>query len=557
MRVVDWWVLCGTLAFIVSYGLWRARGTGTTKGYLLAGRTMPWYAMALSIMATQASAITFISTTGQSYVDGMRFVQFYFGLPIAMIIISAIAVPAFHKANVYTAYEYLERRFDARVRAVVSVVFLIQRGLAVGIALYAPAAVLTVILGWPDQLTTLIMGGVVVFYTVAGGIKAITWTDVQQMTIVLIGMLTALITAFWLMPSDVSPLDAIHLAGAAGRLNPVVWSFNPNDRYNVWSGIIGGMFLFLAYFGCDQSQVQRYLTGRSIAQSRLSLLFNAVAKIPMQFLILFIGAMVFVFFVFEKPPVLWQQAELKRIENHASFSAVQKQFDEAFDARRTAAMRLLDAERRGDTPAYEAGMADYRRSQSALNSSHAAAAALTGTKEFNDTNFIFLSYVTRYMPVGIVGLVLAAVFGAAMSTSSAEINSLATVTVIDVYKRYLKRDASDHHYLRASQVFTAFWGIYAVATAQYGKNLGSLIEAVNMIGSLFYGTLLGVFILALKMPRVGPRGAFYGVLIGQSAILAVHFTGRVAFLWYNAIGAIAVVVTAGIVSRVTGEWNKA
>lgn len=552
MRVIDWWVLCGTLAFIVFYGLWRSRGTGTTKGYLLAGRSMPWYAMALSIMATQASAITFISTTGQSYVDGMRFVQFYFGLPIAMIIISAVAVPAFHKANVYTAYEYLEHRFDARVRAIVSLVFLIQRGLAVGIALYAPAAVLTVILGWPDQLTTLIMGCVVVFYTVIGGIKAITWTDVQQMTIVLIGMVTALITAFWLMPSGITPMDAIHLAGAAGRLNPVVWTFNPNDRYNVWSGVIGGMFLFLAYFGCDQSQVQRYLTGKSIAQSRLSLLFNAVAKIPMQFLILFIGAVVFVFFVFERPPVLWQQAELKRIQQQSSFSGVEKRFYSAFESRRTAAEHILQARRRGDSVAYESGLSEYKQSQAALNAAHSAAGKLTGTKDFNDTNYIFLSYVTKYMPAGIVGLVLAAVFGAAMSTSSAEINSLATVTVIDVYKRYVKKDRSDHHYLRASQVFTAFWGIYAVATAQYGKNLGSLIEAVNMVGSLFYGTLLGVFILALKVPRVGARGAFYGVIIGEAAILGVHLTGKVAFLWYNVIGAVAVVVTGLVISQFEG-----
>lgn len=549
MTVLDWWVLCCTLAFIILYGLWRSRGTGTTKGYLLAGKSMPWYAMALSIMATQASAITFISTTGQSYVDGMRFVQFYFGLPLAMIIISAVAVPVFHKANVYTAYEYLEYRFDARVRALVSLVFLLQRGLAVGIALYAPAAVLTVILGWPDQLTTLIMGCVVVFYTVIGGIKAITWTDVQQMTIVLIGMGTALVTALWLMPSGISPLDAVHLAGAAGRLNAVSWTFNPNDRYNVWSGIIGGMFLFLAYFGCDQSQVQRYLTGKSIAQSRLSLLFNAVAKIPMQFLILFIGAMVFVFFVFERPPVLFQQAELNRVRTQPGFEAVETRYNAAFSARKSAAEQMVAANRAGDSAAYEAGFAKYRGSQDEMNASRAAAAKLTGTKDFNDTNYIFLSFVTRYMPAGIVGLVLAAVFGAAMSTSSAEINSLATVTVIDIYKRYIRGGASDHHYLRMSQLFTAFWGIYAVGTAQYGKNLGSLIEAVNMVGSLFYGGLLGVFVLALKMPSVGARGAFYGVLLGEAAIFTVHLTMSISFLWYNVIGSVVVVTAGWVISR--------
>ena len=345
MSLLDWLVLVGSLAAIVAYGLYRGRGSNTVDRYLLAGRTMPWYAMALSIMATQASAITFISTTGQAYVDGMRFVQFYFGLPLAMVLLSATAVPIFHRAKVYTAYEYLENRFDAKTRALASVIFLIQRGLAVGFTIYAPALVLSVILGWPDRVTTAIMGCTVILYTVLGGIKAVTWTDVQQMIVIFFGLVAALVTIILLLPSDVRFFDAVYLAGAAGRLNAVDLNFDPNSRYNVWSGLLGGGFLFLSYFGCDQSQVQRYLTGRSIAQSKLGLLFNAMAKIPMQFFILFIGAMVFVFYLFVQPPLLFQQAELGRIqapEHRAAYAPIEARYQAAFERRRQAALALVE-----------------------------------------------------------------------------------------------------------------------------------------------------------------------------------------------------------------------
>ncbi|MFN3324931.1 MAG: sodium:solute symporter [Bryobacteraceae bacterium] len=556
MRMLDWWVLVGSLVCIVAYGLWRGRGSDSTNQFLLAGKTMPWYAMALSIMATQASAITFVSTTGQAYVDGMRFVQFYFGLPLAMIVISATAAPIFHKANVYTAYEYLEQRFDAKTRALVSAIFLIQRGLAVGLALYAPAVVLTVILGWPDHITTMIMGLLVILYTAAGGIKAVTWTDVQQMLIMFVGLFVALFVAVSLLPAEVSFLDAVSLAGAAGRLNAVVTSFDFHDRYNIWSGIIGGMFLALAYFGTDQSQVQRYLTGKSIAQSRLSLLFNAVAKIPMQFFILFIGAMVFVFHIFVQPPLLFQRGELEKIqapEFRTEYAPVEQRFSEAFTARREAAYRLIDARRSGDAAAWNEGAESYRTAQAGIDAARTDGARLVekanGAPGFNDTNYIFLSFVTRYMPVGVVGLILAAIFAAAMSTISAEINSLATVSVIDIYQRHVRRGATDRHYLNVSRVATAFWGFYAVFTAQFGKNLGSLIEAVNMVGSLFYGGLLGVFALAFYFPRVGARGAFTGVIVGEAAIFAARFFTPISFLWYNVIGAVVVVLTAVLISR--------
>ncbi|MFZ0937711.1 MAG: sodium:solute symporter, partial [Bryobacteraceae bacterium] len=348
MRALDWVVLLASLVSIVAYGLYRSRGSNTVDRYLLAGKTMPWWAMALSIMATQASAITFISTTGQSYVDGMRFVQAYFGLPIAMIVVCATVVPVFHRARVYTAYEYLENRFDSKTRALASVIFLCQRGLSAGLTIYAPAIVLSVILGWPERATTLLMGATVVTYTVIGGIKAVTWSDVQQMCVIFLGLWIALVTVIVLLPHSVSFGDAVYLAGAAGRLNAVTTNFDWNDRFNIWSGLIGSTFLFLSYFGCDQSQVQRYLTGRSIAESRLSLLFNAVAKIPMQFFILFIGAMVFVFYVFVEPPVLFHHAELERIAQVSEYHGVEARYHEAFERRRDAALALAQAHRAGD-----------------------------------------------------------------------------------------------------------------------------------------------------------------------------------------------------------------
>ncbi|MGH9627362.1 MAG: sodium:solute symporter [Bryobacteraceae bacterium] len=548
MSVLDWVVLGASLIGIVLYGLWRGRGSDTTDKYLLAGRTMPWYAMALSIMATQASAITFISTTGQAYVDGMRFVQFYFGLPLAMIVLSMTAVPIFHRSGVYTAYEYLERRFDAKTRALVSLIFLIQRGLAVGVALYAPAVVLTVILGWPNETTTMIMGLLVICYTVAGGIQAVTWTDVQQMMIMMMGILVALFMAIYLLPGDISLGDALTIAGAANKLNPVVLEWDLNDRYNVWSGLLGGMFLALAYFGTDQSQVQRYLTGKSVNESRLSLLFNAVAKIPMQFLILFTGAMVFVFYTFEKPPLLFESKTLAQIESSTDYRELARRYDGAFAERREAALRLAESE---DT----AALAVYQRAQAEMEAARREGAELaartTAQPDFNDTNYVFLSFVTRYLPSGVVGLIMAAVFAAAMSTVSAELNSLATVSVVDVYRRHVRKDAADRHYLIASRFATAFWGIYAVATAQFGASLGSLIEAVNRLGSLFYGGMLGVFALAFFFPRVTANGAFFGALAGEAAIFATAGFTEVTFLWFNVIGCIVVISSGLLISSLS------
>lgn len=559
MRLADWLVMCGALGFVVLYGLWRGRGSNSMNKYLLAGRTMPWHAMALSIMATQASAVTFISTTGQSYVDGMRFVQFYFGLPLAMVVLCVTAVPIFHRAGVYTAYEYLEQRFDARTRSLVSIIFLIQRGLALGITLYAPAVVLTVILGWPVHITTMIMGAVAVLYTTLGGAKTVAWSDFQQMLVMTAGLAAALAAALLLLPKSVTLPDAISLAGAAGRLNAVTFNMNWNDRYNLWSGLIGGMFLALAYFGCDQSQVQRYLTGKSVAQSRLSLLFNGMAKVPMQFFILFIGAMVFVFYIFEKPPLLFQRTELARIQApsmRSEYEPLEKRFNSAFESRRTAAELLVSARHTGDASLKKEALQSFGRAQQDLDEARSRGVALVekagGSRGLVDTNYIFLTFVTRHLPAGLVGLVLAVIFGATMASISAEINSLATVSIIDIYKRHFRDSASDRHYLGVSRLATIFWGLYAVVTARYAGTLGSLVEAVNVLGSFFYGGMLGVFVLAFYFPKVAARGAFYGVIAGEAVIFMAYFFTNIAFLWYNVLGCLVVVATGILFSR----WDQ-
>jgi SSS family transporter len=552
MRSLDWIVLVTSLVSIIAYGLYRSRGSNTVDRYLLAGKSMPWYAMALSIMATQASAITFISTTGQAYVDGMRFVQFYFGLPIAMVVICATAVPIFHRAKVYTAYEYLENRFDPKTRALASIIFLCQRGLSAGLTIYAPAIVLSAIMGWPERLTTLLVGATVVTYTVAGGIKAVTWSDVQQMCIIFFGLLVALVTVFTLLPSQIHFKDALFLAGEAGRLNAVTTNFDWNDRFNIWSGLLGGTFLFLSYFGCDQSQVQRYLTGRSITESRLSLLFNAVAKIPMQFFILFIGAMVFVFYLFIQPPMLFERAQLARIASTDAYQPLASDYQQAFDSRRNAALGLVEAHKAGDAAGEERQVQAYRAAQRQLDTTRAHAQSLVsssgGPKDFSDTNYIFLTFVTRYLPVGIVGLVIAVIFAATMSASSGEINSLATVTIVDIYRRHFNRGRSDHHYLNASRWATLFWGAYAVAFAGWGNRLGPLIVAVNVVGSLFYGSLLGCFVLAFGFPKVRGTATFVGMLAGEAAIMAAFFLTHISWLWYNGIGCFVVLAVAFVIT---------
>ena len=548
MRTLDWLVLAASLVGIIAYGLYQARGSRTVESYLLAGRTMHWWVIGLSIMATQASAITFIGTTGQGYIDGLRFVQFYFGLPIAMVLIAAVAVPLFYRSGVYTAYEYLEQRFDSKTRTLASGIFLIQRGLGVGLALYAPAVVLSVIMGWPEWLTILTMGALVIAYTVAGGIKAVMWTDAQQMIVMFAGIMAAFLAAVWGLPSEVSFGDAIYLAGVSGKLQAVDLDFDWQNRYTLWSGLIGGSFLALSYFGCDQSQVQRYLTGRSMAHMRISLLFNAVVKVPLQFVILLTGALVFSFFVFTQPPLLFNPVERLRMAQTGgtTYEEVAAHYEQTFSERKEAARALLVSRNRSAESLYlstEASVQRIRKEAIAL-----VEKSNEGTT-YNDTNYIFLNFVTGYLPVGLVGLIIAAVFAAAMSTISAELNSLATATVIDHYRRYIRRGASDSHYTLASRFATAFWGVYATIFASFGGQLGSLIEAVNMVGSLFYGSLLGVFVLAFAPWRTTGRGAFAGILAGLAAVAWTATQTEISFLWYNLVGCMVTVTVGLIVSK--------
>lgn len=545
MTSLDWVVLIAWLCLLVGYGMYRGRGSRSVDQYLLAGKSMPWYAMGLSILATQASAVTFISTTGQGYVDGLRFAEFYFGLPLAMIVICAVAVPLFHRANVFTAYEYLEARFDAKTRSLVSCLFLIQRGLAAGIGLYAPAVALSVVFGWDDRWTTILIGALVVLYTTTGGIKALTWADVQQMFMIFIALLISLFVAFHRLPQGIGASDAVRLAGVLGRMRIVDTHLNWSDRYNLWSGLIGGGFLALAYFGCDQSQVQRYLTGRSIAQSRLSLLFNAIVKIPMQLLILFIGAMVLVLSLFTPFPAIFQPQEAALAMHSPAWAPTQQQYNRAFSDRRDAAYALAEAFHHGDPKppiaALRARQADFTAARQ--NAVHIV--ERIHHAKFDDTNYIFLNFVTHYLPAGLVGLVIGVIFSASMGSTSGEINSLATVSMVDVYQRFLRKGKSDRHYLIASRVFNVFWGAFAVGFAAWGaRGFGALIERVNIVGSLFYGSLLGVFVLAFGVKRVNGTAAFIGVVTGQIATLAIAaFTG-LSFLWYNVAGCLIVIATA-------------
>jgi Na+/proline symporter len=551
MRTLDWIVLGITLLAIVLYGVYKGRGSKNIRGYLLADKSMKWYTIALSIMATQASAVTFTSTPGQAYVDGMRFVQFYLGLPIAMVILSVTAVPIFHKLNVYTAYEYLEHRFDLKTRTLTSVIFLIQRGLAVGITIYAPSLVLSVMLDIDIRITSLIIGGVVITYTTWGGVKAVNYTDFQQLLIITFGMIFALCATVYLLPKGVSFGDALHVAGGMRKLNLIDFSFNFDNRYNIWSGIFGGMFVALAYFGCDQSQVQRYLTGQSVTQSRLALLFNGAAKVPMQFVILLIGAMVFVFYQFSPPPLFFNPVESARIQSSSygtEYASLQKRYEGVFQEKSRLLQTYLDAEKSGDRiQIEEAGKALNDIDKQAQGIRANAVEILKkndASVDANDTNYIFLSFVIKYLPVGLVGLIFACIFAASMSSSSGELSALATCSVVDVYKRHFKKDASDRHYLAVSRISMALWGVYGIAFAQYASRLGSLIEAVNILGSLFYGTMLGVFLLAFYFKWVGGTAAFLAAFVGEAVVLYCFKFTDIAWLWYNVVGCGVVVIVA-------------
>jgi SSS family transporter len=550
----DWVVLSVYLAAIVTFGLWMGRGNRRVDDFFLAGREMRWWAAGLSVMATQVSAITFVGTTGQAYTKGMSFLAFYLGLPFAMVILSVTLVPFFYRSGVFTAYEYLERRFDARTRTVTSLLFLLSRGLALGVTLYAPSLVLSVVLGWSETATILLMGGTTILYVVYGGNRSVIWTDVVQMGLIWIGIFVCVGVVITRLPDSFALRDALALAQSTGRLETMDSSFDPTQPYTVWSGLIGGMFLAMAYFGCDQSQVQRYLSGRSLTESRLSLLFNAFLKVPMQFLILLTGVLVFVFFHFHAPPLLWNRAELARVEQTvpaAELQRVQSAFEAAHLERRAAAEAFAVARHEGrDVSAAQEGyLAAGRRVEEAEGEARRLAESISG-ETYNDTNYIFPTFIVSQLSGGLAGLIIAVIFAAAMSSLSGEFNSLATASLVDFYRRYVRTSASDGHYLAVSRVFTAFWGIFACFVALEAGRLGSAIEVVNKFGSYFYGSILGVFGLAVLTPSATPRGAFYGLLAGMTAVFLVSQLTAVAFLWYNVIGAVTVFLVGLLISVV-------
>lgn len=553
MRTLDWIVLAATLLSIVLYGIYKGRGSRSLSGYLLADRKMRWYTVALSIMATQASAVTFTSTPGQAYVDGMRFVQFYFGLPIAMVILSMSAVPIFHKLGVYTAYEYLEHRFDLKTRTLTAIIFLVQRGLGVGITIYAPSLVLSVMFGWDIRITSTLIGGIIIIYTTSGGVKAVNWTDFQQMLIILFGMTMAFVMTIALLPKGVGFVDALQVAGGMGKLNAIDFSFDLENRYNFWSGLVGGTFVALAYFGTDQSQVQRYLTGASVTQSRLGLLFNGLAKVPMQFFILLIGAMVFVFFQFERPPLFFNPVEVEKVRHSAyggQYQEIEQRYAMVADQKSAAAREYIEAKKRGNSETVSQARAKLMSA-----STEAEGLRREGIKvlqandpavDSNDTNYIFLSFVMKYLPIGLVGLVFACIFAASMSSTSGELSALATCSIVDVYKRHIRQDGEEKHYVKVSRLSMALWGVYAIAFAQYANRLGSLIEAVNILGSLFYGTMLAIFLIAFYLKRIGGTATFWAAFAGEIAVLSCYFFTTIPWLWYNVIGCGVVVGLAVI-----------
>jgi Na+/proline symporter len=567
--------MLGTLLSIVAYGVWKTRGIKTSQSYLLGDRDLPWWTIGLSVMATQASAITFLSTPGQAYESGMGFAQFYFGLPVAMVILCIFFLPIYYRLKVYTAYEYLEGRFDIKTRTLTALLFLVQRGLAAGLTIYAPAIILSSIMGWKLNYTILFIGLLVIFYTFSGGTKAVSVTQKHQMIVILTGMFIAATILVFQLPADVSFGDAVGVAGKMGKLEVVDFKFDLSNRYNFWSGMIGGVFLFMSYFGTDQSQVQRYLSGRSLTESRLGLLFNGILKVPMQFLILFVGILVFIFFQFNKPPVHFNNANTEKLvvsSYEPEYRALEREFDEVFTQRRDEVRSLMQAIREDDQAAVTAAqvnigtlLAEDKRIRTEVKSLIEASDPLAKTE---DRDYVFITFITQYLPIGLVGLLLAVIFSAAMSSTSSELAALATTTVVDIYRRSLAPGRSDRHYLRASKGFTLLWGAIAIAFAVTADLFDNLIQAVNIIGSLFYGTILGIFLVAFFLKRIGGQATFIAALIAEALVLVIYWLStndtwfligdtwyqfKVAYLWLNLIGCALVMFFAGLLQLLLGR----
>jgi len=556
MSNLDWGVLIFTLVVIVVYGIYKSRGAQNINGYLLGNQSLPWYSVCLSVMATQASAITFLSAPGLAYSTGMGFVQFYFGLPLAMIVLCITFVPIFHRLKVYTAYEYLEQRFDLNTRALTAFLFLIQRGLSTGITIYAPSIILSTILNINTTYTTICIGGIVVAYTVYGGTKAVSYTQMLQMTIIFCGLFVAGILVVHLLPGGVGFSKAISIAGKMGRTNAIDFKFDWNNPYTVWSGLIGGFFLQLSYFGTDQSQVGRYLTGASVSESRLGLLMNGLVKIPMQFLILLIGVLVFTFYQYNRPPVFFNSFELNKLEQSSynpQLKVLEKKYDKAFQEKQVEVNKLNAALDREDQP-----LIDQQRialkiadEQTKTVRKEVTDLMLKNDKgaDINDNNYIFLSFVTKYLPKGLIGLLIAIIFLASMGSTASALNSLASTSVIDIYKRLINKEASDEKYLKASRWSTVIWGVICIAMALYASKIGNLIEAVNILGSYIYGTILGVFLVAFYVKQVGGKAVFYAAIITEIVVCICGYQKIVAYLWLNVIGCLLVVLLAYVIQQ--------
>jgi SSS family transporter len=547
MTGLDWVVLLVTILSIAGWGAWKNRRVSSARSYLK-GEDLAWPTIGLSIMATQASAITFLSVPGQAYEDGMRFVQFYFGLPLAMVVISLVFVPIYYRLEVYTAYEYLEQRFDARVRTLAATLFLVGRGLAAGISIYAPAIVLSSVLGWSLNAMNLVIGLVVIVYTVLGGAKAVSQTQKQQMIVILSGLFIGAGVILWRLPPEVGLRETAALSGALGRMNIIDFSLDPTTRYTVWSGLTGGFFLSLSYFGTDQSQVQRYLGGKSLTESRLGLMFNGLLKIPMQLVILSVGLLVFTFYLFSQPPIVFNAPALATVADHPELVVLESRWEEAFAARRAAADALL-AGQEGAQQALVTAHADMEGLRTEAKALIERVAPGTETK---DSDYIFIRFVLGHMPSGLVGLLVAAILMAAMSSTASELSSLGSTSFVDLYKRWIDPDVEDAKSVRVSQAFTVFWGLMAVGFATFAALLDNLIEAVNILGSIFYGVILGIFLVAFFLRRVGATAVLGGAVFAQIAVVLLFFTSDIGFLWFNLIGTVLVLGCSSLLQMLPG-----
>ena len=559
---IDWTVMLGTLFTIVAYGVWKTRGSKNIEGYLLGGKESNWWTIGLSVMATQASAITFLSTPGQAYMEGMGFVQFYFGLPLAMIVISTVFIPLYYKLKVYTAYEFLESRFDNKTRLLTASLFLLQRGLAAGITIYAPAIILSQIIGWGLNFTIFFIGALVIIYTVSGGTKAVSQTHKQQMAVIFLGMFIACGFLISYLTDHMSFSEGIEMAGIMDKMEVIDWNFDAGSRYNIWSGILGGFFLQLSYFGTDQSQVQRYLSGSSVKESRLGLMFNGLLKIPMQFFILFVGILVFLFYQFVMPPLHFNQANVDKVmqtEYAREYKTLQAKQKMVFDAKQQLMLEYKTSEQPEETRKF---IQAYHVEEKALMQDAKMVIQKAVPKAITeDDDYIFITFVINYLPIGIIGLLLAVIFSAAMSSTSAELNALASTTTVDIYKRNLKKDGDENHYLTRSKLFTFLFGVLAITFAIMAKLFDNLIEAVNILGSLFYGTILGVFLVAFFLKKVRGNAVFYSALISQVIIIVLYTLNRfevidLAYLWYNLIAPGLVVGFALLLELISSDKKE-